>query len=276
VIAAPFKFDEIGYWLELKLEIVEKYGSAYTTAFANEIRLKKYYIDASSGAGVHLSKRTGGRVEGSPARALRVRLPFDRFYFIDMDADKTAYLATLCAGRTDVEIHTGDSTQCLTQSLLPTIKYENLNTALCLLDPYGLHLDWDFMLQAGRSRAIDMILNFPVMDMNRNAIWRNPDQAPLGGIERRTRFWGDETWKRTAYTESRQDNLFSGPDLIKQSNDAIIAGFRNRLKDIAGFNVVPESLPMKNSNNAVVYYLFFASQKPVAQRIIDDIFAKYW
>jgi hypothetical protein len=25
----PFKFDEIGYWSELKLEIVEKYGSAY-------------------------------------------------------------------------------------------------------------------------------------------------------------------------------------------------------------------------------------------------------
>ena len=27
--SAPFKFDEIGYWSELKLEIVEKYGSAY-------------------------------------------------------------------------------------------------------------------------------------------------------------------------------------------------------------------------------------------------------
>lgn len=27
----PFKFDEIGYWSQLKLEIVEKYGAAYTT-----------------------------------------------------------------------------------------------------------------------------------------------------------------------------------------------------------------------------------------------------
>jgi hypothetical protein len=44
---------------------------------------------------------------------------------------------------------------------------------------------------------------------------------------------------------------------------------------LAGFSVVPEPLPMKNSNNAVVYYLFFASQKPVARKIIDDIFAKY-
>jgi hypothetical protein len=38
---------------------------------------------------------------------------------------------------------------------------------------------------------------------------------------------------------------------------------------------VAEPLPMKNSTNAVVYYLFFASQKTVAQKIIDDIFKNY-
>ena len=103
----------------------------------------------------------------------------------------------------------------------------------------------------------------------------NPDKVPQDGIERMVRFWGDESWKQAAYTESPQQNLFSGPDLIRQSNDAIVTGFRNRLKKVAGFSVVPEPLPKKNSNNAVVYYLFFASQKPVAQRIIDDIFAKY-
>jgi three-Cys-motif partner protein len=146
---------------------------------------------------------------------------------------------------------------------------------LCLLDPYGLHLDWEVMLQAGQSRAIDLFLNFPVMDMNRNAIWKNPGEVPKDGIERMTKFWGDDSWKQAAYVESPQQNLFSSPDLIKQSNDAVVAGFRDRLKKVAGFKYVPEPLPMKNSNNAVVYYLFFASQKPVAQKIVDDIFAKY-
>ncbi len=32
--SGDFQFDEIGRWSELKLEIVEKYGAAYTTAFA--------------------------------------------------------------------------------------------------------------------------------------------------------------------------------------------------------------------------------------------------
>jgi three-Cys-motif partner protein len=131
------------------------------------------------------------------------------------------------------------------------------------------------MLQAGQSRAVDMFLNFPVMDMNRNAIWRNPDQAPPEGIERMNRFWGDESWKQAAYAESPQHDLFSAPDLVKQSNDSIAAAFRDRLKKVAGFKVVSAPLPMKNRNNAVVYYLFLASPKAVAQKIINGIFAKY-
>ena len=190
--STTFKFDEIGYWSELKLEIVEKYGSAYTNAFRNATNLKKYYIDAFSGAGVHISKRTGQPIEGSPARALKVSPPFDGFYFIDMDEDKTAHLQQLCLGRTDVHIHTGDTNLYLIERLLPMIQFRNYNRALCLLDPYGLHLDWEVMAQAGKSQAVDMFLNFPVMDMNRNAIWRNPERVPRAGVERMTRFWGDE------------------------------------------------------------------------------------
>jgi three-Cys-motif partner protein len=145
-----------------------------------------------------------------------------------------------------------------------------------LLDPYGLHLDWEVIQLAGQSEAVDMFLNFPVMDMNRNAIWRNPDKVPREGIERMNRFWGDESWKQAAYVESRQKNLFSRePELLKQDNNAIVAAFQKRLKAVAGFKFVPEPLPMRNSNNAVVYYLFFASQKPVAKSIIEDIFAKH-
>lgn len=267
-------FDEIGYWSELKLDIVEKYGAAYTTAL-KKTRLKKYYIDAFCGAGVHVSKASKKEVVGSPARALKVSPPFDGYYFIDLDADKTAYLQTLCANRTDVTIYTGDATEYLTSQLLPTIKFENYNRALCLLDPYGLTLDWSAMLQAGQSKAIDMFLNFPVMDMNRNAIWRNPENVPQDGIDRMTKFWGDDSWKKAAYIESPQVDLFGPSEMLKQSNDAIVLAFRERLKKIAGFQHVPDPLPMRNKMNAVVYYLFFASQKPVAEKIINEIFAKY-
>jgi three-Cys-motif partner protein len=246
VSSPPFEFDEIGVWSELKLEIIEKYGAAYT----------------------------GTAVEGSPARALKVTPPFDGYYFIDLNEDKTDYLKSIVGNRSNVHIHTGDCNQYLTTQLLPTIQFRNFRRALCLLDPYGLHLDWEVIRQAGQSKAMDMFLNFPVMDMNRNAIWKNPDTAPADGIERMTRFWGDDSWKRVAYVESPQGSLF-GPETVKVSNDAIVAAFRTRLKSAAGFEHVADPLPMKNTRNAVVYYLFLASQKPVAEKIITDIFKKY-
>lgn len=271
----PFEFDEIGCWSELKLEIIEKYGSAYTATFKNS-KLKKYYIDGFSGAGIHVSKRTRKPVEGSPARALKVSPPFDGFYFIDLNPKKTSYLQKLCEDRSDVQIHTGDATTFLTQELLPKIQFCKFNRALCLLDPYGLHMDWEVMLQAGQSRAVDMFLNFPVMDINRNAIWWNPEKVPQDGIERMNRFWGDDSWRTAAYAESPQRRLFDlKPEMVKQPNEAIVAVFRKRLQEVAGFKFVPDPLPMRNSKNAVVYYLFFASQKPVAEKIITDIFSKY-
>jgi hypothetical protein len=54
-----------------------------------------------------------------------------------------------------------------------------------------------------------------------------------------------------------------------------IITFQKRLKTVAGFEFVPDPLPMRNSNNAVAYFLFFASQAPVAKKIITDIFKKY-
>ena len=271
---AALRFDEIGVWSEIKLEIVEKYGSAYTKAL-KKTTLNKFYIDGFCGAGVHLSKTSGNEIEGSPSRALKISPPFDMHYFIDLDAAKTSYLQTLCGDRSDVLIHTGDANNYLNKQLLPTIQFKKFNRALCLLDPYALHIDWDVMYQAGQSKAIDMFLNFPVMDMNRNAIWRNPEKVPHSGIERMTKFWGDESWKQAAYAEHPQGNLFGGPSIVKQDNDVIVAAFQERLRKVAGFQFVPEPLPMKNRMNAVVYYLFFASQKPVAEKIITDIFAKY-
>ncbi len=103
-----FAPDEIGPWSEIKLEIIEKYGPAYTQAFSGKGRnLKKFYIDGFSGAGLHVLKATGAKVEGSPARALKVSPPFDGFYFIDLDKDKTDYLRKQCEGRNNVTIFTG-------------------------------------------------------------------------------------------------------------------------------------------------------------------------
>jgi three-Cys-motif partner protein len=87
------KFDEIGYWSEVKLEIVKKYASAYSTILASQQYIKKYlYIDAFAGAGTHISKRTGEFVPGSPMNALLIQPPFP-------DSSSTVVQETLCCNK---------------------------------------------------------------------------------------------------------------------------------------------------------------------------------
>ena len=58
-----------------------------------------------------------------------------------------------------------------------------------------------------------------------------------------------------------EGNLFFGTEMVKQGNEQIVAAFSERLKKVAGFDFVPEPLPMRNTKNAIVYYLFLASPK---------------
>jgi len=55
------RFDEIGYWSEVKLEILREYAAAYSRILAAQCQPKLHhvYIDAFAGAGVHVSKRVG-------------------------------------------------------------------------------------------------------------------------------------------------------------------------------------------------------------------------
>ena len=142
-----------------------------------------------------------------------------------------------------------------------------------MLDPYGLHLNWEVIETAGKMKSVEIFLNFPIMDMNRNALWRRPESVTPQGQARMTAFWGDESWRQAAYRQ--EPTLFGDLDNVKLENDDVVAAFATRLKNIAGFEFVPRPLPMRNSTNTVVYYLFFASHQPVAAKIVEDIVKKY-
>ena len=82
-ITKPVKFDEVGTWSELKLEILTKYAKAYTTILRQN-RLHPIYIDGFAGAGQHISRSTKDLIPGSPLNALTIEPSFDQFYLVDL------------------------------------------------------------------------------------------------------------------------------------------------------------------------------------------------
>lgn len=270
---SKLKFDEIGYWSEVKLDIIKEYAAAYSTILSAQTKpsLHHVYIDAFAGAGVHISKTTGEFILGSPVNALNVKPPFREYHLIDLDQKKVASLKAIVKGRADVHVHEGDCNNILLKKVLPKVLFENYRRGLCLLDPYGLHLNWEVMQTAGIMSTIDLFLNFPVADINRNVLWHNPEGVDHADIERMNAFWGDDSWRRIAYTKER--DLFDFEE--KVDNETVAKGFQTRLQKDGGFKYVPNPLPMRNTRGAIIYYLFFASQKPVAKKIVEDIFEKY-
>jgi len=266
-------FDEIGYWSELKLEIVRRYAQEYSRILSAQWgpSFHHVYVDGFAGAGFNVSKTSGELVPGSPLNALRIRPSFSGFYLVDLDGGKASLLRDIVGEQENVHIYEGDCNAILVQEVFPEVRYEDYRRGLCLLDPYGLDLNWSVIRAAGQARSIENFLNFPVMDMNRNVPWSNPEGVDPAQVERLSRFWGDSSWREAAYSTKR--NLFGWP--MKEPNEVVAEEFRRRLLNVAGFKHVPKPIPMRNSKGAVVYYLFFASQKPVAEKIVRDIFSRY-
>lgn len=201
--------DHIGYWSELKLEILNKYAVAYSRILAADRNLSHVYIDAFAGSGRHVSRRTREVVLGSPLIALTVQPPFDKFYLIDLNGDKVARLQKEAAGRPDVCIYPGDCNQILLEKVFPNVRYEQYRRGLCILDPYKLNLHWEVLEEAGKLGTLDIFFSFMVGDANRNILWRR--HANAHQRERLTRCWGDDSWEDVMYRPAAQGNLFEQP-----------------------------------------------------------------
>jgi three-Cys-motif partner protein len=245
-------FDEIGYWSEIKLDIIREYAQAYSRIMNAQRSIQKYlYIDGFAGAGRHISKE---------------------FHLIDLNGDKVEQLRQLTRHNPHVHVYSGDANKILTESVFPRCKYSDYRRGLCLLDPYSLCVDWQVIKAAGQMKSIEIFFNFMLMDVNMNVLLRNPERVPAAQIMRMDKAWGDHSWRDVAY--EKVPTLF-GDSEQKTDNETLARAFRKRLHEVAGFAYVPEPIPMRNHQGSIVYYLYFASPNKTGASIVTSIFNKY-
>ena len=217
-----------------------------------------------------MDRATGEPVEGSPLRALDIRPRFEEFHFIDVDRGKLDVLRAAVGDRADVFLYNEDANEALLR-IIPTVKYSEFKRALCVLDPYGLDVDWKVLVAAAKQKTIEIFFNFSIMDINRNILRHDRDTVSQKQYNRMMRAWGDGSWEQELF--SRDESLFGY--LEKVDNWTVAKAFQKRLHDVAGFTCVPEPVAMKNSKKADLYYWFFASQNSTGAKIAKDIFKHY-
>jgi three-Cys-motif partner protein len=211
-----------------------------------------------------------------PLTALRTQPPFREYHLIDADPTRTGQLTAYAHGAANVHVYPGDCNDIVLNRVFPSIRYASKDRALCLLDPYNIDLRWEVVAAAGRTKAIEIFLNFMVMDMNMNVLLRDPNRADPAQVARMTRFWGDDSWHKAAYEADRQGSFFEDRVIkVDDANEKIAEAYRQRLLNVAGFNYVPAPLALKNSLDKTIYHLFFASPNKTGTKIVEHLFDKH-
>jgi len=136
-----------------------------------------------------------------------------------------------------------------------------------------MEVEWSTIQSIAETRALEIVMNFPTMALNRTVLPNDPRSLTRARIEKMNRFWGTEDWRADIYEEI--PSLF-GPVKIKlRKTTAKRLGllFKARLGEV--FPHVTEPLVMKNSSGAPLYCLFLASHKQTGRKIMTDIFRSY-
>jgi len=103
---------------------VAEHAKAYTTILRAQKGFTRIYIDAFSGPGRHISKKSGEFIPGSPLAVLAVSPRFDEYHFIDLHQGKLDELGRQVGSRPDVRLYQGDCNDVLLREVLPTVRYE--------------------------------------------------------------------------------------------------------------------------------------------------------
>ena len=153
--AANGPLDPIPVWPQLKLDIVRRYGAAYSTIASRQPGLAHYWIDGFIRPGADNS--AGPFAPGSALNALLVTPPFRHHWLVSMNGQPADALRRAVDGRADVTVLEGGS-RALLEDVLPRVRQEEYRRALCVLDPCGPGLDWRAIELAGRLRTIDLFV----------------------------------------------------------------------------------------------------------------------
>lgn len=272
-----------GDWTADKLERVRKYLCAYTTIFRSNRKAQYFrtiYVDAFAGTGHRVdSKRsqpgagffqteadpeTEAYKKGSARIALEVRPPFDRFIFVEREADRADELRELVRKlpmrSEDVEIITNEANDFLQRWCASTDWHKH--RAVVFLDPYGMQVDWATLEALARTKAVDLWLLFPLgVAVNRLLTREGP--PPAAWADALTRIFGAEEWKAVFYRKRDEATLFGIESSEVKDVDWKEIGkfFVERLKTIFE-GVAPNPLPLRNSKGTPIYLLCFAAGNP--------------
>jgi three-Cys-motif partner protein len=142
--------------------------------------------------------------------------------------------------------------------------------AVVFLDPFGMQVPWSTIETLAKTKAIEVIINFPLGMAIQRLLTRSGD-IPLGWQMSLDTFFGSPEWHALVYEEGT--DLF-GPKLQKISGSGLklLEWYRSRLR--AAFGHVSTARLIKNTRGNPLYYLIWAGPNAAGLKGAEYILSK--
>lgn len=288
-----------GGWTSTKLDVLAKYLAAYTTALKDkptpERAFRKAYIDAFAGTGYRTMRKERDEdapssnllfpdlaeeapqqlLDGSARLALKIEPRFDRYIFIECDAERCRELEALKTEFPDlassIRVEQGDANVEI-QKLCA--KDWGGHRAVLFLDPYGMQVEWQTIEAIATTKAIDLWLLFP-LGIGVSRLLTRSGEIPKGWRARLNTLLGTTDWYDEFYKVEHKADLFGNDEerIVKATNETIARYFNRRLESV--FAGVAEPGVLRNSSNNPLYLLCFAAGNdkgaPIALKIANHL-----
>jgi three-Cys-motif partner protein len=272
-----------GDWTTAKLDVLAKYLNAYTKALkdkpSRERPFVKAYIDAFAGTGYRDAVRAAPDGEGqsllfpdlaetepqrllhgSARRALETSPSFDRYIFIEKQADRCAALETLKDEfpglARKISVRRGEA-----NTEIRDLCGRNWSDrrAVLFLDPYGLQVEWTTIEAIAATKAMDLWLLFP-LGIGVNRLVTRSGEIPQSWRDRLDALLGTTDWHEAFYQVDRTPTLFGDEHghVVKATMETIGRSFTERLKSRFPGVADPPGV-LRNSRNHPLYLLCFAA-----------------
>ena len=281
---------DVGPWVQEKLECLRKYLQAYTTILSKRKFKGYFYIDAFAGPGTLKIRRQqtaddgqellledsdyveqdAGEAEyisGSPQVALELEKPFTDYIFIEIDKERLDQLERLKKDYQNRRIHLREQ-DC--NSYLRKLLNETQWTqwrGVIFLDPFGMQVPWDTIVEIGKIGAIEIFINFPV-GMAIQRLLKKSGQFTSKERNKLDQYFGTGEWYDLLY-ERAHDLFGENVTKIQKSGDILVRWYRERLREV--FPFVSTAREVRSTSGRPLYYLIFAGPNQTGAKIANEV-----
>jgi len=232
-----------GIWINRKHYYLREYAKIFTTGMKYKWSGRLTFVDLFAGPGRCLIERTGALEDGSPLIALQY--DFNKYIFVEETPVLMDALKKRCghaSQRTSITYIQKDANTSINE-IIREIPSKNLS--LAFIDPTDIDIHFDTIRALSQvNNGVDLLINIQDgMDLKRNF--------------------------KTYYRQGKNSKLarFMGTDFDitqlkgKEARD-VIEIYKSRIRALGYGTVEHRDIHVKNTKNAPMYFLLFASKHP--------------